>query len=78
MQDREPVEIEAFGRPVRLLRCFQEWDDMAPTDDPQVRHCHQCATNVRRVAGAEDFEAPERCVSLCLEEVVISGEPLYG
>jgi hypothetical protein len=78
MQDREPVEIKAFGRTMFMALCRLKWEDMTPTKEPLVRHCDQCKTEVRRVVGKGEFKPSGQCINLYVHGLEFSGGPLYG
>jgi hypothetical protein len=61
--------------------CSQRWDDLAPTDRYNVRHCDQCDQDVHQVTSELDFEvraARGQCVSLLASDGMerLTGPPL--
>ncbi len=63
---------------VTMYRCKKRWTRLQRTDDPAVRFCKDCETNVHRVQNASDrrfFELVSAgpCCVLLADEKIMGG-----
>jgi hypothetical protein len=74
---------EANIRCLLSYACPQLWDRLAPTDNPDRRHCEQCDRDVHLVHDEEDFfqhAANGHCVAVPIkpEESPLREGPTLG